>query len=365
MTAGSCTASGLRLLLLAVMAAAGVDGFVSHGMMAQQCKLRTPATAGRANVQRKGVRIAPMMLGANGGGKPEPTIKQFLTQRSIQGLIGLMHINRDQITADWLCQWGDHPGLERYHGLHGLQRPSTEYIEDLLRSPAETVIVEFKRRGNGGHGGYSGNNPYLQNHVYEHKTDINPRSLGERLLQVREQLASEWIQALPLIEKENEEVWRSFFEKVRSEDGTVDAMANLQHSAMEGFDPTHTTGSQNQGGDYDLLKSLATVQALKKVKKDAGGSEAGEAKAQWIDRMANVWGGEFEEDMQIGASERFIEELLKQTPSISGSTIVDPVGITEEILGARSEIAAEWVVQLKDIEADHADYMRKLLTEQF
>lgn len=74
---------------------------------------------------------------------------------------------------------------------------------------------------------------------------------------------------------------------------------------MEGFDPTHTTGSPNQGGDYDLLKALATVQALKKVKREAeGGGEAGEAKARWIDRMVNVWGGEFEKDMQIGASER-------------------------------------------------------------
>lgn len=62
--------------------------------------------------------------------------------------------------------------------------------------------------------------------------------------EVREQLAEEWIENIPLIQKENAEVWRAYFEGVRSSDGK-DKLAGLQLPAFES-DPTHTTGSQNR-----------------------------------------------------------------------------------------------------------------------
>ena len=53
-----------------------------------------------------------------------------------------------------------------------------------MNEPNTEMIISAKRRGRG-HGGWSKNNPYLQERWVEFKHDIRPASLVQRLLPVR------------------------------------------------------------------------------------------------------------------------------------------------------------------------------------
>ena len=76
--------------------------------------------------------------------------------------------------------------------LNGLHVGGRDFLNKLLRAPNEEVVVEFKRRGNGGHGGSQARsealgeagNPYLKDHVFEYKTKIEPRRLCDRLMSI-------------------------------------------------------------------------------------------------------------------------------------------------------------------------------------
>jgi hypothetical protein len=130
----------------------------------------------------------------------ESEIKTLLTQRALQNLIFLLDLERDQITGDWLEAWHGHEGIRHYHGLSGLHMGGRAFITKLLRAPNEEKTVEISRRGRGGTGGSperaaalgSGGNPYLQDHVFEFKTKIEPRRLGDRLIRLRADIADEW-----------------------------------------------------------------------------------------------------------------------------------------------------------------------------
>jgi len=61
----------------------------------------------------------------------------------------------------------------------------------MMQQPNDKIIVSAKRRGRG-HGGWSKNNPYLEERWVEFNIDIHPASIVHRLLPVREQLAKEF-----------------------------------------------------------------------------------------------------------------------------------------------------------------------------
>jgi hypothetical protein len=61
-----------------------------------------------------------------------------------------------------------------------------------------------RRRRGGGRGGWSKNNPYLQDRFVEYEISIDPPNLATRILSVREQITRELQDDLTLILKSNE-----------------------------------------------------------------------------------------------------------------------------------------------------------------
>lgn len=80
----------------------------------------------------------------------------------------------------------------------------------------EKMIVSAKRRGRG-HGGWSKNNPYLQERWVEFQIDILPAYLVQRLLPVREQLSQEFERDLGIIQTVDGMIMESYFNRIRSE----------------------------------------------------------------------------------------------------------------------------------------------------
>jgi hypothetical protein len=87
---------------------------------------------------------------------------------------------------------------------------------DVLSPSTEKMIVSAKRRGRG-HGGWSKNNPYLQERWVEFHIDILPAYLVQRLLPVREQLSNEFERDLGIIQTVDGMVMESYFNRIRSE----------------------------------------------------------------------------------------------------------------------------------------------------
>lgn len=292
-------------------------------------------------------------------------IKNFLTQRALQTvLFQLADLGRDEITANWIESWEGHEGVRMYHGLSGLRLHWREYLSKLTQAPPETVVVEFKRRGNGGVGGGSKDNPYLQDHVYEYKEEIVPQKLANKIMRLREEIATEWEEDLQLLIRENEEMWRSFFEKVREKG--QDAQAHLQMPAFE-HDVTGNCGTNYRGGNYDLLKRMATRQAIRELL--AAGDN--KVECELLDRIFRVHGANFEGDAGYHVDMTFLEDLLGRSPSFvrdptsEEMALVSPLSIAEKILERRVEIANRWTEPLRETAADHADILRSAFESSF
>jgi hypothetical protein len=119
--------------------------------------------------------------------------------------------------------------LEQYHGtgaaLFNLHESSDEkaaagvdeedwdtMLLDLLHRPNDKVIVAARRRGRG-HGGWSKNNPHLEDRFVEFEIDIEPASLVTRIVSVRNQIAMEWAKSdLDLLDRVTQMILQSYHE---------------------------------------------------------------------------------------------------------------------------------------------------------
>jgi hypothetical protein len=308
-------------------------------------------------------------------------IKTFLTQRAFQNLIELLHVERNMVTADWLENWIQrgwygNANLKNFHGLAALiWEPKfalgaqdlvfaggRSYIAQLLRSPTSEITVDFKRHGAAG-------NPFLQDHVHKFKEKIEPSKLASRVIQLRAAIAEEWIEDLELITKENEEIWRSFFEKVR-ENGE-DKLKDLQMPIFD-HDPSDE-GNQGQtllrGGNYDLLKRLSTMEATMAVRDEyqrtgQQGNHEDWVKSVFIDWMLINHGDGFSGNAGYDVDKQFLEALLNRPPSVIDTIppiLISPMQIADQICGARQQIAQAWIEELKSVPQDNREIQEQFL----
>jgi hypothetical protein len=86
----------------------------------------------------------------------------------------------------------------------------------MMQQPPHQIIISAKRRGRG-HGGWSPNNPYLQERWVEIPVQIDPSNLVTRILSVREQIAKEWSEKdLDALVVANDLILDSFFEQTKT-----------------------------------------------------------------------------------------------------------------------------------------------------
>jgi hypothetical protein len=106
-------------------------------------------------------------------------VRNLLTQRSIQSFMHLLEAVRDPHSAKWIqedfLQTGN---LLDFHGTGAafIERFGGTWDAALLemtQKPKDRIIISAKRRGRG-HGGWSKNNPYLEERWMEMTIDIDP-----------------------------------------------------------------------------------------------------------------------------------------------------------------------------------------------
>mmetsp|Transcript_1290 Transcript_1290/g.2163 ORF Transcript_1290/g.2163 Transcript_1290/m.2163 type:complete len:558 (+) Transcript_1290:3-1676(+) len=308
--------------------------------------------------------------------------KSFLTQSSIQSFIYLLEECRDPHSGKWIQDFLNCQNLGNFHGTGAFNvhmYPKWDSVlMDMLRQPNQKMIVSAKRRGRG-HGGWSKNNPYLQERWVEFKIDINPANLVQRLLSVREQLALEFERDLEIVGIVDGMIIESYFCTMKREreeqQGQEAAMVPINHqngraferisvNILSNFTEFASSGSTESSpfrkGNFDLLYNLCTQASVHRLLRELRESKVDSVSYQWLlkfysERLSEFFDG----DVAFGRADDFIDALLRSPPSLvsmdDGRSLgfLDTLRIAERIIAKRSEVAHEWIGMMKEVKADH------------
>mmetsp|Transcript_15632 Transcript_15632/g.22875 ORF Transcript_15632/g.22875 Transcript_15632/m.22875 type:complete len:482 (+) Transcript_15632:842-2287(+) len=317
-------------------------------------------------------------------------IRNLLTQRSIQSFMFLLEQCRDPHSAKWIqedfLQTGN---LLEYHGtgasfIENFGGTWYAALYEMISRPKSTMIVSAKRRGRG-HGGWSKNNPYLAERWVEIPIDIYPASLASRILTVREQISTEWVQDLDVVLAANDLILDSYFAKIQMErerDGGNTGEAIGARTTDIAFERTAihlmndntrfqpTASSPFRRGNFDLLYNLCTQAAVHRIlRQQRTNGEEMEVSSVflrnfYVDRAEEYFDG----DLPYGRADDFIDELLQTAPAVlrtnDGKTgFIDPLGAAESIIRMRNEVAMEWKETMARVQEDHTGIRQALLTD--
>ena len=260
------------------------------------------------------------------------------------------------------------------------------------------MIISAKRRGRG-HGGWSKNNPYLNERWVEFPIDIHPTYLMKRLLPVRQQLADEFERDLDVILAVDGMINDSYFNQISRgrlpfssyqpafERISVHILSNytevshfsiwssqacfgLHLMTLHTFKFQEGVSSPLRRGNFDLLYSLCTHKAahelLREIRDDS--SSYDELTSDWfkdfyIEHVSEYFDG----DQAFGRADDFIDALLRTPPFFveppDGNTdgLINPLTLAKRIIGIRSEIAEEWKYLMREVKDDHV-LLQQMLT---
>lgn len=308
-------------------------------------------------------------------------IKQFLTQRSIQSFIFLTGECRDPHTADWIERFLGSPNLLEFHGTGAFNLTQwnswdTVFL-DMMKQPSQKIIIQARRRGRG-RGGWSKNNPYLKDRFVEFEVSIDPPNIVSRIISVRSKIGQELQGDLDLVVAANDEILRSYKENVMdSRDGnTSSADITLGNKGLlmlrNNMAMNPLASSPLRKGTFDLLQLLVLHESVLRVLRMY--KEIGEPKSvsfEWLrEYFTESVEKYFDGNGPLNRADSFIEEMLLTPPSVKNTDngmmeLIDPLGITEDIISMRKEVATEWIAVLEDVQMEHSGLQKSLLSERW
>lgn len=121
--------------------------------------------------------------------------------------------------------------------------------------------------------------------------------------------------------------------------------------------------------NFDLLLLLSTQESIHRVLKDQK-EENDIADYEWLrDFYTERVKDHFDGHQTYGRAEDFLVDLLKTPPIIQESGngefhIIDPMGMAEDIIRERSEVAKEWKDLVAEAPSEHTDLRRLLLVRR-
>ena len=344
-------------------------------------------------------------------------LRYFLTQRAIQSFMFLADQNRDPHTVRWIEEFGEVDNMLLYHGTGAFNHTKygqwDSFLLDMVREPKGVVTIQAPRRnpfGSGALGQGRRKNPYLQQRYVEYTIEIDPASLVTRIMSVREQIAKELINDLPLIAQAGELIIDSYQENLRRDRDDEDSSSQRQQLDEECEVPSVDEGGENDNettlpysvedecmtektrdstfrqkmlqfsndnafndqsssplrrGNFDLVSLLALQESVHRVlreyKKSSNTATFEFLKEFYFDRIESHFDG----DGMWSRDEMFLEDLMTSTPKISGSaknvSIIDPVSICQKIIHTRGDVVMEWKDAALEIPDEHLALRKRVL----
>ena len=300
----------------------------------------------------------------------------LLVQRAVQTQMHYLSELRNDFTSSWLNSFS-----EEHHGVHRLMHKNSarmlhfhdamgdgttwdDYLTSMVSAPDETHTVEVKlgcrRQG-------SRDNPFLQpaSSTRTYQSTVRPAHLYRQIVQIRERLAEEWTNDLPLIGLDNDELRRHHREEVKNvvdeQERFVYAIRPLQYDDASG-----EFSSPLRQSTFDLLKNAVTDVALQQLIDEEARSGSPQ-QCEWIkgftSRSAQALRAPAE---QWNVAREVMRTLMTQPPSIAtgpdGSTcLLDPLALSERLLELRLEVASEWAQLMPRVPDDHLQLARARL----
>ncbi|GMI18320.1 hypothetical protein TrLO_g6182 [Triparma laevis f. longispina] len=231
-------------------------------------------------------------------------------------------------------------GLSSYHGLGGVWEGGNEengFYERLIGEEKHKITVSCRKRGLG-RGGWSKHNPYLKPEYVEFEIEVDPTSIAQRLLKIREQVRKEIEHDLEVIGEWEGILLESWVESVK----TGEEMVRLDGKALEN-DALQTAGqSPLRLGTFDLLLNLSTQHSVYRVLENSPSNSGSTFLKEYYNQRINWFNG----PQKYNRAHDFIKGILETSPSISkessGKTsILDTRMVAEMVLRERSRVA-EW-----------------------
>jgi len=136
------------------------------------------------------------------------------------------------------------------------------------------------------------------------------------------------------------------------------AMILTNNMAMQEF-----VSSPIRKGSFDLLQLLSLHESIFRVLreyKDIGREK--EVSFEWLrDYFSQRTDDYFDGSQKYNRADDFIEEMLKTSPKVSNTNLVDPLAIAADILNMRSEVLMDWKYIVDKTPSDHIDLRKGLL----
>jgi hypothetical protein len=172
--------------------------------------------------------------------------------------------------------------------------------------------------------------------------DIVPASLCSRILSVREQIAREFVHDLDVIAESSLTAMETVPEKRRLE---RIHQYFLEMSVHEDYVP-----SPLRKGNFDLLLSMTTQEAVHRILKNPRDDSGDESYVPWLRQVyAQRIPTHFTGSSFYGRAEDFLEELLEQDSDTA---------VVERILQQREKVASEWLELSLDVPQSHTAIKR-------
>jgi hypothetical protein len=343
-------------------------------------------------------------------------LSRLLTQRAVQQVIHLNVVSRDEVQGRWLGQYQqreDGRGVSPdFHGIDALPTSdSASYVCGLLALPTTLIGVRRRNMPMGG----SPNNPYLKDRraFEEVPFEIKGVAVAQSVMAMRAALAAEWEQDVALFACEDAALVSRHRQAMAAGAAGSARNAAAVSAATASTLPTFEAG--RLGGDsgrsspfrlatYDLLKLLATRQALLSVLDELSGGdgrfgggrisdgsgrgdprrsrrrdclvgqsrEEAAASAEWLERFWEARKAGFYghrpwaqgEQGATGPADALVWDLLAAEPSVvpgtggSGGVLIDPPRLAEAMLEVRSEVAEEWRGDVALVAEEHLCWRR-------
>lgn len=202
-----------------------------------------------------------------------------------------------------------------------------------------------------------------------------------RILSVRGQIANEFIQDLDIVIATNDQIMNSYFDSIRQEDR--DAPQELASSfdretsiiLSNNMESSVSASSPFRKGNFDLLYNLCTQASVHELLRELQrAGEEREVSFVWLrDFYVARVEGFFDGDQPFGRADDFIEEMLLTPPSVKdmGTNkqgkafvgLIDPLGLAEQIIARRTQIAQEWKEMMGQTGSDHMQLQKVLLAK--
>lgn len=220
----------------------------------------------------------------------------------------------------------------------------------------------------------------------EFPIEVDPASLAQRILSVRGQIASEFVQDLDIVIATNDQILDSYFEHLRHDNQNNNNPVS-PHELATSFDRTTSiilsTNMESQvvasspfrKGNFDLLYNLCTQasihEELRELQDARGSREVSFTFLRdfYVDRAEKFFDG----DQPYGRADDFIEEMLLTPPYMKdlglnrkGKPVVgliDPLGLAENIITRRTQIANDWKQAMGQTASDHMQLQKVLLAK--